>query len=238
MTALETVHMAHLAGRRIHELSGGQRQRVALARAIVFEPKLLLMDEPLSALDKNLREHMQIELKRLHRTLGMTTVYVTHDQQEALTMSDRIAVLDRGRIMQLDTPKTVYDAPNCKFVAGFMGDTRFVPVERSGEDFTLGGRPLRLGTTPQRAADDIYLMVRPERLRWQGAAERDNRIEGQVIDVTYLGDSHMVSLQLPQSTEISIRHTGAENTPLPGPGDKLALWMTPEASVIVEGARQ
>ena len=80
--------------------------------------------------------------------------------------------------------------------------------------------------------------MRPERLRWQGTAERDNRIEGQVIDVTYLGDSHMVSLQLPQSTEISIRHTGAENTPLPGPGDKLALWMTPEASVIVEGARQ
>lgn len=236
-TALETVHMTHLASRRINELSGGQRQRVALARAIVFEPRLLLMDEPLSALDKNLREHMQIELKRLHRTLGMTTVYVTHDQQEALTMSDRIAVLDRGRIMQLDTPKAIYDTPNCKFVAGFMGDTRFVPIEKNGLDFILGGQPLKLGATPRQAADDIYLMVRPERLRWHGSVERDNRIEGQVIDVTYLGDSHMVSLQLPQSTEISIRHTSAENTPLPRPGDRLALWMTPESSVVVEGAR-
>ena len=236
-TALETEHMTHLASRRINELSGGQRQRVALARAIVFEPRLLLMDEPLSALDKNLREHMQIELKRLHRTLGMTTIYVTHDQQEALTMSDRIAVLDRGRIMQLDTPKAIYDTPNCKFVAGFMGDTRFVPIEKNGSDFTLGGRPLKLGATPPKAADDIYLMVRPERLRWHGFVERDNRIEGQVIDVTYLGDSHMVSLQLPQCTEISIRHTGAENMPLPRRGDRLALWMTPESSVIVEGAR-
>jgi putative spermidine/putrescine transport system ATP-binding protein len=235
--ALETVHMAHLAGRRIHELSGGQRQRVALARAIVFEPKLLLMDEPLSALDKKLREHMQIELKRLHRVLGMTTVYVTHDQQEALTMSDRIAVLDGGRILQLDTPKAIYDAPNSKFVAGFMGDTRFVPVERKGADFALGGQPLKLSTAQSTASDDLFLMVRPERLRWQGSPEVDNRIEGSVIDVTFLGDSHLVSLELPKSTEISIRHTGAENTPLPKPGDRLALWMTPDSSLLVEGAR-
>lgn len=235
--ALETVHLAHLAGRRIHELSGGQRQRVALARAIVFEPKLLLMDEPLSALDKNLREHMQVELKRLHRTLGMTTIYVTHDQQEALTMSDRIAVLDRGRIMQLDTPRAVYDSPNCKFVAGFMGDTRFVPVEKNGSDFALSGRPLKVRAAPAKASSDIFLMVRPERLRWHGTPERDNRIEGNVIDVIYLGDSHMVSVELPQSTEISIRHTGAETTSLPKPGDRLALWMTPESSVIIDGAR-
>jgi putative spermidine/putrescine transport system ATP-binding protein len=233
--ALETVHMDHLAGRRIHELSGGQRQRVALARAIVFEPKLLLMDEPLSALDKNLREHMQIELKRLHRALGMTTVYVTHDQQEALTMSDRIAVLDRGRIMQLDTPKAIYDAPNCKFVAGFMGDTRFVPVTKNSSGFDLNGHALKLAAIPN-AGGDVFLMVRPERLRWQGNPAEDNCIEGRVIDVTYLGDSHMVSLELPQNTEISIRHTGADKADLPKAGDRLALWMTPHASVIVEGA--
>lgn len=234
--ALETVHMAHLAGRRIHELSGGQRQRVALARAIVFEPKLLLMDEPLSALDKNLREHMQIELKRLHRVLGMTTIYVTHDQQEALTMSDRIAVLDRGRIMQLDTPRTIYDAPNSKFVAGFMGDTRFLPVERKGADFALSSQPLKLAITPSKVSSDLFLMVRPERLRWWGSPEIDNCIEGNVIDVTYVGGSHMVSLELPRNTEISIRHTGTENIPLPKSGDRLALWMTPESSVIVDGA--
>lgn len=237
MKALETVHMAHLSGRRINELSGGQRQRVALARAIVFEPKLLLMDEPLSALDKNLREHMQIELKRLHRRLGMTTVYVTHDQQEALTMSDRIAVLDGGRIMQLDSPKNIYDAPNSKFVAGFMGDTRFVAVRGNGSTFLLDGRVLRLAREPQIASNDAWLMVRPERLRWQGNAEQDNRIEGTVTDVTYLGDSYMVSLELREDTEISIRHTGSETVALPAPGDRLTLWMSPEASVVVEGAR-
>lgn len=238
LKALETVHMSHLAGRRINELSGGQRQRVALARAIVFEPKLLLMDEPLSALDKNLREHMQVELKRLHRTLGMTTIYVTHDQQEALTMSDRIAVLNRGRIMQLDTPKAIYDTPNGRFVAGFMGDTRFVPVTRHNAEFVLAGAPLKIGVAPASSDGDIFLMVRPERLRWRGDAEGDNRIEGDVIDVTYLGDSHMVSLALPAGVEISIRHTGAEGVVLPQPGQRLALWMTPEASVVVEGEKQ
>ncbi|OIS93675.1 ABC transporter ATP-binding protein [Brucella cytisi] len=236
MKALETVHMDHLGARRIHELSGGQRQRVALARAIVFEPRLLLMDEPLSALDKNLREHMQIELKRLHRTLGTTTVYVTHDQQEALTMSDRIAVLDRGRIMQLDTPRAIYDAPNCKFVAGFMGDTRFVPVIRKGSDFIFNGHTLKLVQRPDTTRD-AYLMVRPERLRWQGDPTCDNRIEGRVIDVTYLGDSHLVSLELAQKTEISVRHMSSETSALPRAGDHLALWMTPQASVIVEGTR-
>ncbi|KQU88114.1 ABC transporter ATP-binding protein [Ensifer sp. Root31] len=237
--ALETVHMAHLAGRRINELSGGQRQRVALARAIVFEPKLLLMDEPLSALDKNLREHMQIELKRLHRSLGMTTVYVTHDQQEALTMSDRIAVLDRGRIMQLDTPRNIYDAPNCKFVAGFMGDTRFLSVVRSGSDFALNGKRVRLSNPAKpKAGEDAWLMVRPERLRWHGAPEQDNCIEGRVVDVIYQGDSHMISIALPENDEISIRHTGAEGVALPASGDSLKLWMTPQSSVIVGGPRQ
>lgn len=238
LKALETVHMAHLSGRRIHELSGGQRQRVALARAIVFEPKLLLMDEPLSALDKNLREHMQIELKRLHRTLGMTTVYVTHDQQEALTMSDRIAVLDRGTIMQLDTPQAIYDRPNCKFVAGFMGETRFLPVSKSGSEYVLNGKPLRVGANVLNPIVDPWLMVRPERLRWRGDTSCDNCIEGNVIDVTYLGDSHMISVQLPQNIEISIRHTGSEAVPLPHPGQRLSLWMPPESSVLVGGERQ
>ncbi len=109
--ALETVQLGGYGARRVDQLSGGQRQRVALARAIVFEPRILLMDEPLSALDKQLREHMQIELRRLHEKLGMTTVYVTHDQREALTMSDRVAVINRGRIVQLDTPRALYEQP-------------------------------------------------------------------------------------------------------------------------------
>ena len=111
------------------QLSGGQRQRVALARAIVFEPRIVLMDEPLSALDKQLRERMQIELRQLHEKLGMTTIYVTHDQREALTMSDRIAVIDNGRIMQLDTPRALYEHPANRFVAEFIGESSFLQVE-------------------------------------------------------------------------------------------------------------
>ncbi|MEO0764248.1 MAG: ATP-binding cassette domain-containing protein, partial [Pseudomonadota bacterium] len=114
--ALETVQLGGFGERRITQLSGGQRQRVALARAIVFEPRILLMDEPLSALDKKLRDHMQIELRHLHEALGMTTVYVTHDQREALTMSDRIAVINHGRLMQLGTPTEIYEAPANRFV--------------------------------------------------------------------------------------------------------------------------
>jgi putative spermidine/putrescine transport system ATP-binding protein len=238
MAALETVHMEPLASRRIGELSGGQRQRVALARAIVFEPKILLMDEPLSALDKNLREHMQIELKRLHRRLGMTTVYVTHDQQEALTMSDRIAVLNCGNIVQLDTPQCIYDQPNCKFVAGFMGETRFLPVETRAEDYLLEGRRLRLARQTPPGNNDQWLMVRPERLRWSGEAERDNRIAGKVMDVVYQGNSHLVSLSLPGDHEISIRHMGTEGHALPAPGQELELWLAPESSVVVGDAVQ
>jgi putative spermidine/putrescine transport system ATP-binding protein len=237
MDALEIVHMQHLADRRITALSGGQRQRVALARAVVFEPRLLLMDEPLSALDKNLREHMQIELKRLHKKLGMTTIYVTHDQQEALTMSDRIAVLDKGRIIQLDVPATVYDRPNCKFVAGFMGETRFLPVERRDQSYVLDGRPLRFADTRAlTSTGEAWLMVRPERLRWQGDADRDNRIEGRVLDVVYRGDCNQVSVSLPGGHEVAIRHAGAEQQPLPQPGDTLALWLPADASLVIGSA--
>ena len=123
--ALQTVQLSDFAERGIDQLSGGQRQRVALARAFVFGPKLLLMDEPLSALDKKLREEMQIELKQLHRQLGVTTVYVTHDQREALTMSDRIAIIDHGELAQIGTPREIYNAPANHFVASFIGDLRF-----------------------------------------------------------------------------------------------------------------
>jgi len=130
--ALETVQLGGFGGRRIHQLSGGQKQRVALARAIVFEPRILLMDEPLSALDKKLREHMQIELRHLHEKLGMTTVYVTHDQREALTMSDRIAVINHGRLAQVDTPEAIYNHPADAFVADFIGESTMLPLTGDG----------------------------------------------------------------------------------------------------------
>src|SRR3546814_7601493 len=129
--ALDTVELGGFGERSVSQLSGGQRQRVALARAIVFEPRILLMDEPLSALDKKLREHMQIELRRLHDKLGITTVYVTHDQREALTMSDRIAVINQGRVMQIGEPRQLYEHPVKQFVADFIGDSTFLPVTMS-----------------------------------------------------------------------------------------------------------
>src|SRR5712664_3129037 len=133
-TALAMVGLAGYEERGVAQLSGGQRQRVALARAMIFEPRLILMDEPLSALDKQLRETMQIELRRLHRKLEATIVYVTHDQREALTMSDRVAVLRNGRLIQIDTPERLYDRPCDAFVASFIGEATLLDVTRAGDD--------------------------------------------------------------------------------------------------------
>ncbi len=155
--ALDMVKLGGYGSRRIDELSGGQRQRVALARAIVFEPSVVLMDEPLSALDKQLREAMQIELRQLHDRLGTTTVYVTHDQREALTMSDRVAVIRAGRVAQVDTPRAVYERPADPFVASFIGESTFLRVERAeglrADDgrttaYRCAGRPLLVAGRP------------------------------------------------------------------------------------------
>jgi len=148
--ALETVQLGGYGACRIDQLSGCQKQRVALPRATVFEPRILLMDEPLSALDKKLRDRMQIELRHLHEKLGMTTVYVTHDQREALTMSDRIAVINNGKLMQLDTPERIYDRPANRFVADFIGESAFLPVSREGDSVVYAGAPLTLAEPPPR----------------------------------------------------------------------------------------
>jgi putative spermidine/putrescine transport system ATP-binding protein len=142
--ALDMVQLVGFGERQVDQLSGGQRQRVALARAIIFEPRILLMDEPLSALDKKLREQMQIEVRHLHQRLGMTTVYVTHDQREALTMSDRIAVINHGRVRQIDKPQDLYERPNNRFIAEFIGESHFLPVEVRGGAAYLGERAMRL----------------------------------------------------------------------------------------------
>jgi putative spermidine/putrescine transport system ATP-binding protein len=145
----EMLAMVRLDGfedRRIDQLSGGQRQCVALARALVFKPTILLMDEPLSALDKKLREQMQVELRQLHRKIGTTTIYVTHDQREALTLSDRIAVINAGRIAQIDEPNAVYERPQTLFVADFMGNSQFIPVQMvSDQEALFHGARLSIG---------------------------------------------------------------------------------------------
>lgn len=203
--ALETVQLGGYGDRAISQLSGGQRQRVALARAIVFKPRILLMDEPLSALDKNLREQMQIELRHLHEKLGMTTVYVTHDQREALTMSDRIAVINHGRVQQVDTPRRIYEHPANRFVADFIGESTILPVVREGGALRYGGITLKTGETPLDG--DLGLMIRPEQLAFvNDEADQDlNILAGTVRALVYQGESTLCHVELADGSLVSVR---------------------------------
>lgn len=202
--ALELVQLGGLGERRIDQLSGGQRQRVALARAIVFEPRILLMDEPLSALDKKLREQMQIEVRRLHQRLGMTTVYVTHDQREALTMSDRIAVIDRGRFRQIGRPREIYERPESRFIAEFIGESQFLPVDVRDGKVRHGGRMLGVAHVPDASFGPHLLVVRPEKLMLlapdSGAGM--NVFEGHVKEVVYQGETTLVYVSLAGGGEL------------------------------------
>ncbi|MGJ7555364.1 ABC transporter ATP-binding protein [Variovorax sp. RB3P1] len=195
--ALDMVQLRGMAERLPGQLSGGQQQRVALARALVFEPQLVLMDEPLGALDKQLREHMQIELKDLHRQLGVTFVYVTHDQGEALTMSDRVAVFNEGVIQQLDTVDRLYETPSNRFVAGFVGDNTVFKgrLSRGGEhaEMTLAdGRVLHgLNVSGAAAGAAVEACIRPERVvlhRIATAQQGANMLAAEVARVIYFGD--------------------------------------------------
>jgi len=236
--ALALVQLAGLSARRVDALSGGQRQRVALARAIVFEPRILLMDEPLSALDKQLREHMQIELRRLHEQLGMTTVYVTHDQREALTMSDRVAVINHGRIMQLDTPRRLYERPANRFIAEFIGESAFLPVERANGGVTFAGQKIEVADLP--AAPGRYLlMLRPERLRILDGAPSDpaarNVLRGTVHNVVYQGESFLLQVRLAGGIVIGARgvSTGSALAAIPQPGEPVGLGFAPDDAVLI-----
>ncbi len=239
--ALETVQLGGYGERRIDQLSGGQKQRVALARAIVFEPRILLMDEPLSALDKKLRDRMQIELRHLHEKLGMTTVYVTHDQREALTMSDRIAVVNFGRIMQLAMPQQLYDQPENRFVADFIGDSSFLDVERTGRDIAAGGTVLKT-IRPIPDANALSLMMRPERVRLleSGAGEDVNEFAATVSEVVYQGESFLLYARLQDGTEMAVRgaiRSGSFDR-LPKPGDAVRLGLDSADTVILADEEQ
>ncbi len=235
--ALNSVRLKGLGDRRIDELSGGQRQRVALARAVVFDPKIILMDEPLSALDKQLREDMQIELRQLHEKLGSTTVYVTHDQREALTLSDRIAVMKDGRLVQVGTPRELYEQPNSKFVAEFIGETSLLPVERSGKnEVSMKGTALRtVGLVP--ASGPLLLVARAEKLRIvDGQTPATNSFRATVQRTVYQGDSVLVVAQIEgESSNILIRCSvrQGEAVNIPSRGHAIRLFLDPKDTVIV-----
>ena len=205
--ALAMVGLSGFDTRLPKELSGGQQQRVALARAMVFKPRLLLMDEPLGALDKKLREHMQLEIMHLHKNMGTTVLYVTHDQEEALVMSDRIAVFNQGRIEQIGTPRMLYESPETKFVADFIGETNFIAGQLEAIDGHSGRiRGLQGEIVSGLAAGSAaVLAVRPERLHvingGTGAGD-DNRLTGRVKELIYLGQSRKAIVVLEDGTEV------------------------------------
>ena len=193
--ALELVRLGGLGGRYPHQLSGGQQQRVALARALVFEPKLLLMDEPLGALDKKLREHMQLEITHLQRKLKITVIYVTHDQSEALTMSDRIAIMNNGQFEQVGAPEELYRAPANRFVADFIGETCFLKATKESDDTDqgvarLGGAALRFPMLrPVAAGAELELMVRPAAVALAvDGQDGQNSVDGIIEEAVYLGE--------------------------------------------------
>jgi putative spermidine/putrescine transport system ATP-binding protein len=194
--ALEMVELPHLADRKPSQLSGGQQQRVAVARALVFEPALVLMDEPLGALDKNLREQMQYEIKHLHENLGLTVVYVTHDQHEALTMSDRIAVFRDGTVQQLASPAELYEQPQNAFVAAFIGENNrmYGKVKSLAGDLCVvemdDGSQMRAQAVKVNAVGDRTMVsLRPERVRINPAGRPDDNVfSAKVEELIYLGD--------------------------------------------------
>jgi putative spermidine/putrescine transport system ATP-binding protein len=194
--ALEMVSLPDMGGRRPNQLSGGQQQRVAVARALVFEPELILMDEPLGALDKQLREQMQYEIKHIHESLGVTVVYVTHDQSEALTMSDRIAVFEDGIIQQLATPDVLYERPENAFVAQFIGESNTFRGMVKGVNGTTCRVEIQDGTMVEALAVNIdgvgrpsTLSLRPERVEINPRVKRlNNRVKGRIRELIYLGD--------------------------------------------------
>ena len=193
------MQLAGFGERHIDQLSGGQRQRVALARAIVFEPRILLMDEPLSALDKKLREQMQIEIRHLHQRLGMTTVYVTHDQREALTMSDRVAVIDRRALPSDRTSRAISTSGRRAASSPSSSASRsFLPVSVRDGAAHFGDRTLRLATQISASATEQFLIVRPEKLRLLGPEETtgDNVFDGTVKEVVYQGESSLLYMTL------------------------------------------
>ncbi len=200
------------------QLSGGQQQRVALARALVFEPQLVLMDEPLGALDKQLREQMQMEIKHLHERLGVTVVYVTHDQGEALTMSDRVAVFHQGQIQQIEDPRTLYEKPVNTFVANFLGENNRLPahlLDRRGDSCTVklgrGETVEALAVNVGATGSPVSLSIRPERVLLNGAsANCPNRFTGRVAEFIYLGDHIRIRLEVCGVSDFFVKQPIAE----------------------------
>ncbi len=231
---LDAVHLAPLRDRHPHQLSGGQQQRVALARALVIRPDLLLMDEPLAALDLRLREQLQVEIRRIQQRFAISTLYVTHDQGEAFTMSDRIIVMNAGEIVSAQRPRDLYLSPSCSFTARFVGSSSLleIPIARARAGIvTLAGcpRPFRLLHPPRPETARIYVALRPEVIRC-GATWTEGWTEGVVVARRYAGMSPMLAIEADGKDVLAVDATGEMR-----PGDAAWFdWSLEDAHVIEE----
>jgi putative spermidine/putrescine transport system ATP-binding protein len=243
---LKLVQLEQFAHRRPSQLSGGQQQRVAIARALVYEPRILLMDEPLGALDKKLREDLQDELRQLHRRLGITIVYVTHDQEEAMRLSQRIAIFSHGKIVGLGSGYDLYQNPPNAFVASFLGNSNFLKLKARGNAVaTFEGQPLSIRLTAGLQTDQgVLLMVRPEKAlalsNEQALAEPLaagwNEVSAKVVEVLFLGESQTCSVVTAGGTSMTVKALSAAGMPLKAGDPVRVRWATADACVYTEWA--
>ena len=243
---LKLVQLEQFAHRRPSQLSGGQQQRVAIARALVYEPRILLMDEPLGALDKKLREDLQDELRQLHRRLGITIVYVTHDQEEAMRLSQRIAIFSHGKIVGLGTGYDLYQNPPNAFVASFLGNSNFLKLKAQGNAAaTFEGQSLSIRLTAGLQTDqDVLLMVRPEKavaLSNEQAAQAPlaagwNEVSAKVVEVLFLGESQTCSVVTSGGTAMTVKALSATGMPLKAGDPVRVRWATADACVYTQWA--
>lgn len=240
---LNMIQLTKFAKRRPQQLSGGQQQRVALARALVFEPQLVLMDEPLGALDKQLREHMQLEIKHLHEQLGLTIVFVTHDQDEALTMSNRVAVFNDGVIQQIDSPQNLYEHPSNAFVAQFIGENNTLPAEVLNSHDSISRLQLpqglqsgALARTPIAANDSVLFSIRPERVRVGDIVNSlPNRFTSTVKELIYLGDHVRLRCELAGNNQFCVKVPVSELQTSVQPNDPITLgWRDEDARALIK----
>ncbi|MDE3736416.1 ABC transporter ATP-binding protein [Pseudomonas resinovorans] len=236
---LALVQMEHLARRRPAELSGGQQQRVALARALAPRPDVLLLDEPLSALDLKLRKEMQVELKRVQQEAGITFIFVTHDQEEALTLSDRIAVMSAGKILQIGTPNDIYERPQHRFVAHFIGDINFLPGKlkrcvQNGSLFQPEGLPVEIPCASSTLdAGQVQLAFRPERSKLVDPSE-PHHLRGVVEAVLYVGTATLYQCRLANDVKVMLRESNEGATSARSVGSPVAVHLPPHACLLME----
>ncbi|SDD35638.1 putative spermidine/putrescine transport system ATP-binding protein [Bradyrhizobium brasilense] len=238
--ALERVGLRGFENRKPRQLSGGQQQRVGIARCIVYSPTIIMMDEPLGALDKNLREQMQSEIKRLHKDLGTTFIYVTHDQEEALNMSDRICLMRMGGIAQLGTPDELYFHPRDRFVAEFIGESNLISGRAIGKDTVsiAGNLPITVPSKVWTEGSELLLMIRPERVCVSGFDERtpdgSNALDGEVVSTSFIGGITRVTVKTDNGLIISAKMMSSRADSRPEPRARVRLCWSAVDMVMVE----